>query len=124
MISGNPKIISVVFYRSDGGSEPVRDWLNSLEKEGKRAVGYDIKTVEYGWPLGMPLVRTITNYDRLWEVRIKLSGGRIARVCFTVHQHRMVLLHGFIKKTQKMPQSELKLADKRRREVERGNSDG
>jgi phage-related protein len=124
MISGNPKIVSVVFYRNEGGSEPVREFLLGLEKADRTAIGTDIKTVEYGWPLGMPLVRAMTNYDRLWEVRIKLSGRRIARVLFTVHKDRMVLLHGFIKKTQTTPQQDLKLADKRRKDVERGSFDG
>ena len=64
-------------------------------------MGYDIKTVEMGWPLGMPLVRKLDN--QLWEVRINLSGQRIARVLFTVAEAQMVLLHGFIKKTQKTP---------------------
>ena len=81
----------------------------------------DATQVEFGWPLGMPLVRSMKNYDRLWEVRSSISGNRIARVLFTVHDSRMVLLHGFIKKTQKTPKSDLDLADDRRREVNRGN---
>ena len=117
----NPKIINVVFYRTPFGKEPVREWMLKLDKDDRYAIGVELKTVEFGWPLGMPLVRSIKNYDRLWEVRSSMSGNRIARVLFTVHDSRMVLLHGFIKKTQKSPKSDLDLADDRKREVNRGS---
>jgi phage-related protein len=121
VLAGNPKIISVVFYAAAGGGEPVRDWLLKLDKADRSTIGIEIKTVEYGWPLGMPLVRAMVGYDRLWEVRISLSGNRIARVMFTVHNNRMILLHGFIKKSKTTPNADLVLADKRKRDIQRGN---
>jgi phage-related protein len=121
MLAGNSKIVSVAFYAAAGGGEPVRDWLLKLDKVDKTAIGTDIKTVEYGWPLGMPLVRSMVGCDRLWEVRISLPGNRIARVLFTVHKNRMILLHGFIKKSKTTPNADLVLADKRKREIQRGN---
>ena len=117
----NPKIIEVLFYKTPGGKEPVREWMLQLDKDGRYIMGVDLKTVEFGWPLGMPIVRSLKNYDRLWEVRSNISGNRIARVLFTVHDATMVLLHGFIKKTQKTLKSDFDLADDRRREVNRGN---
>ena len=57
--------------------------------------------------------------DGLWEVRSGISSGRISRVIFCIWQKRMVLLHGFIKKTQKTPDSDKKLALKRRKEIEK-----
>lgn len=102
--------LSILFYRSEAGSEPVRDWLKTLSAMDKKTIGEDIKTVQYGWPLGMPLVRKLDK--DLWEVRIHLVG-RIARLLFTTHQGVMVLLHGFIKKTQATPQEDLKLAHER-----------
>ena len=117
----NPKIINVVFYRTAVGKEPVREWMLKLVKDDRYTIGVELKTVEFGWPLGMPLVRSMKNYDRLWEVRTSISGNRIARVLFTVHDSRMVLLHGFIKKTQKSPKADLDLADDRKREVNRGS---
>ena len=102
--------LRVVFYKTESGTEPVRDWLKSLSKEEKKIIGQDIKTVQFGWPLGMPLVRKL---DRdLWEVRSHLPN-RIARVIFTVSDGVMVLLHGFIKKSQKTPASALVLAKRR-----------
>ena len=117
----NSKIVEVFFYKTPGGKEPVREWMLQLDKDDRYIMGVDLKTVEFGWPLGMPLVRSMKNYDRLWEVRSNISGNRIARVLFTVHDARMVLLHGFIKKTQKTPKSDLDLADDRKRQVNRGN---
>jgi phage-related protein len=105
-------LLTVVFYRTRIGREPVRDWLKSLEPEDRKIIGEDIKLVQYRWPLGMPLVRKLE--PDLWEVRIQLSGGRIVRICFTVRQHQMALLHGFIKKSQKTPENDLNLARSRR----------
>ena len=101
------------FYRLDSGREPVREWLRSLEPDDRRIIGEDIKDVEFAWPMGMPLVRNLG--DGMWEVRSRLTGGKIARVIFTVEHGSMVLLHGFIKRTQKTPLQDLALALKRKR---------
>lgn len=101
------------FYRLDSGREPVREWLKAQDPEDRRIVGEDIKDVEFAWPIGMPLVRGLG--DGLWEVRSMLTGGKIARVIFTIEYGSMVLLPGFIKKTQKTPKQDLDLALKRKR---------
>jgi phage-related protein len=87
--------------------------LKELEPEDRRAIGEDVKDVEFSWPIGMPLVRPLGR--ELWEVRSSLPRGRIARVLFCVGHGRMVLLHGFIKKTQKTPQHDIDLALKRKK---------
>ena len=102
-----PYVLNVVFYRTESGKEPVREWLKGLSREDKRKIGEDIKTAQLGWPLGMPLIRKVET--NLWEVRTKLENG-IARVFFTVDGEYMVLLHGFIKKAPKTPRHELKTA--------------
>lgn len=109
--------LKAVFFSTELGVEPVRDWLLSLPKEECKVIGTDISTVQFGWPLGMPLVRKIE--PDLWEVRVKLDN-KIARVLFTVINEVMVLLHGFIKKSQKIPQDDLKLAQKRKKQVQTG----
>jgi phage-related protein len=103
-------ILSVTFFRTETGREPVREWLKSLPREERRIIGEDIKMVQFGWPLGMPLVRKLA--AGLWEVRSRLPG-RIARVLFTAGEGRMILLHGFIKKSQKTPAEDLELAKNR-----------
>jgi phage-related protein len=72
--------------------------------------------VQYRWPVGMPLCRPLG--DGLWEVRSYLASNRIARVLFRIAEDRILALHGFIKKTQKTPESDLALARKRKREFE------
>ena len=108
--------LRVVFFKTEMGNEPVREWLKSLPKAERRVIGIDIKTVQFGWPLGMSVVRKLDK--GLWEVRSSLNN-RIARVIFTVEGNTMVLLHGFIKKSQKTPQKEIETA-KRRLEQLRG----
>jgi phage-related protein len=103
-------ILRVVFYRTAAGSEPVREWLKMLPREDCRAIGQDVKTAQYGWPLGMPLIRKLE--PGLWEVRSHLARG-IARVIFTVDDGVMVLLHGFVKKSQTTPLSDFRTARQR-----------
>ena len=112
------KRVPAVFYRSDSGNEPVREWLLGLSKDDRKAVGVDIQTVEVGWPVGMPVCRPMK--DGLYEVRTNLSGGRISRVLFCFYDGNMALLHGFIKKSQQTPKPDLELAKKRKREVDNG----
>jgi phage-related protein len=109
------KRLPAVFYALPSGHEPVRAWLKELEPEDRQAIGEDIKDVEFSWPIGMPLCRALGK--GLWEVRIDLPQGRIARVLFCTREGRMVLLHGFIKKTQKTPATDLNLALKRKKEI-------
>ena len=108
-------ILSVRFYRTTSGKEPVRDWLiEQVSLGARKAIGADIKTVQFGWPIGMPVLRKIE--PGLWEVRSNIPEG-IARVLFTVSGSDLVLLHGFIKKTQAIPKADLALAETRMKEV-------
>lgn len=109
------KRLPAAFYQLPSGREPVRQWLKSLDLEDRRTIGEDIKDVEFGWPTGMPLCRRLD--DGLWEVRSALANGRIARVIFCVQSGRMVLLHGFLKKTQKTPAADRDLALKRKKDL-------
>jgi phage-related protein len=102
--------LSARFFMTDAGGEPVRDWLKGLPVIERKAIGEDVKTVQFGWPLGMPLVDHLES--GIWEVRTRLSN-RIARVLFVLDGDVMVLLHGFIKKEQKTPKPELDLAKER-----------
>lgn len=102
--------LQVIFFRTEMGNEPVREWLKSLPRDDKKVIGEDVKTVQFGWPLGMPAIRKMDK--DLWEVRSRLDN-RIARILFTVDGNIMVLLHGFIKKSQKTPPKELEIAKSR-----------
>jgi phage-related protein len=103
--------IRVVFFRTEAGNEPVREWLRDLSKDEKKTIGEDIKTVQFSWPIGKPLVDNLG--EQIWEVRSRLKD-RIARTLFTVHNQEIVLLHGFIKKDRKTPLDDMRLAKKRK----------
>lgn len=102
-----PTKIDLVFFRQKGGSEPVRDWLTGLPQDNRRAIGQDLMRVQYGWPVGMPLVRPMGK--GLFEVRTDLPDGTIARVLFCFAKGELYALHGFIKKAKKTPPQDLAL---------------
>jgi phage-related protein len=104
------------FYRTAAGNEPVREWLKELPELERKQVGSDIKAVQFGWPLGLPLVDSLG--DGLWEVRSRLPT-RIARTIFIVRDGTIILLSSFIKKTRTTPDNELDLAKRRKREIEK-----
>jgi phage-related protein len=104
------KKLPAIFY-STGAREPVRDWLKALDKDDRVSIGNDIQTVELGWPMGLPVCKSMG--EGLWEIRSDLIEGRIARVFFGIIHGKMVLLHGIIKKSKKTPPHDLELARNR-----------
>jgi phage-related protein len=114
------KRVPAIFFRTEAGGEPVREWLKGLPSpEDRKRIGEDIKTVEFGWPIGMPVCRPLG--EGIYEVRTNLAQNRIARVLFYIDgKGRMVLLHGFIKKTQKTPDEDLNLARDNKKKHQRG----
>jgi len=111
MKAGRP--LRVIFFKTEAGNEPVREWLKALPDEECKTIGADILSVQYAWPVGRPLVDSLG--DGIWEVRSRLAN-RIARTLFAVVDEEIVLLHGFIKKQQKTPVDELNLAKKRKKQ--------
>lgn len=107
-------VLRIRFYRTEEGREPVREWLKSLPPDERKAVGDDLRTLQFGWPLGMPLVRNLG--AGIWEVRTRLPN-RIARVLFATYEGDAVLLNGFIKKSRETPLAELRLALRRKRSL-------
>jgi len=116
-LSKQTKEIQAKFYKTPSGTMPVRVWLLSLSRDDRRIIGSDIATVEYGWPVGMPTCRPLGN--GLYEVRSSLTGRRISRIIFCMRDKKMILLHGFIKKSQKTPSPALALAQKRMKEIDK-----
>lgn len=108
-------VLPVFFYRTATGTEPVREWLRALPEAERRVIGADLNRVQVGWPVGMPLCRALG--AGIWELRSNLPGNRIARVLFFIHVERIGVVHGLIKKTQKLPHDELQLAKRRMKEM-------
>lgn len=117
-MTSRPVKIELVFYRTASGKEPVRDWLVGLDQASRHAIGLDLQRVQFRWPVGMPLVRPMK--QGLFECRTDLPDGRIARVLFCFHAGELYALHAFIKKTQRTPPTDLKIARERKVEVEHG----
>jgi len=102
--------LKAVFFQLDSGREPVREWIKSLTQQSRKTIGEDIKTLQFGWPIGMPLARKLSK--NIWELRSHIPAG-IARTFFTVYRDKIVLLHGFVKKAKKTPIKELAIAKRR-----------
>jgi phage-related protein len=113
----SPKRVPVRFYRTPSGTEPVRAWLKAIDPADRKIIGDDLRTLEYGWPMGMPLCRPMASHKGLWEIRSSLPSRREPRILFCVAGGCLVLLHGFIKKAQRTPKADLDLAAKRMKEV-------
>ena len=109
------KRVRAVFFRTTEGVEPVREWLKSMPKGDRQRIGVDIKTVEYGWPIGMPTCRPLG--QGLWEVRTKLRDREV-RVMFFFEGELMILTHGFVKKERQTPPRDMRLARDRKRQWE------
>jgi phage-related protein len=110
------KPIPILFWKAGSGKEPVREFLHILPFEDKKVVGRDVWRLQFGWPIGMPLVRKLQN--PIWELRSSLPSKRELRILFTVGSERLVLLHVFIKKSQTTPAAELQLALQRAKELQ------
>ena len=112
-----PQKTPLIFFRTDAGGEPVREWLKSLTTEERHAIGKDLLRAQWRWPVGMPLCRPLG--QGLWEVRTDLPGNRTARVFLCLYREHLVALHGLIKKTRTTPDEDLTLARKRMKELQR-----
>ena len=111
-------LLSVKFFKTESGNEPVRDWLiEELTIEERKVVGRDIKVIQMSWPIGMPLVKSMGS--GLWEVRSNLEN-KLARVLFTFHNNEIILLHSFVKKSQKTLKKDLELAKQRKSLFKKG----
>ena len=114
--NAEPRKIPLIFFRTQAGSEPVREWLKGLPEAERQAIGKDLLRAQWRWPVGMPLCRPLGH--GLWEVRTELPTKRTARVVLCLYRQQLVALHCFIKKTPRTPDEDLALARKRQKELE------
>lgn len=112
------KKIHAVFYKTDSGNEPVKDELLELGRPTKTMIGEDIKFVEYNWKVDRPYVDQLkkgngSTEKTIYEVRSKVEDGNVKkeyRTLFFVFNDLMVLVHIFVKKSQKTPKTEIDVA--------------
>ncbi len=113
-MAGHLKPLPLFFWSTASGREPVREWLNELPLKDRKVIGRDIANVQFGWPIGLPLCRSLKG--GLWEVRSSLPSKREARVLFGFCEGELIALHGLVKKSQATPEADLKLARQRLKE--------
>lgn len=117
-------MLNVIFFRTETGREPVQEWIGNFSEEDGNRIDLDIRVVAEYWPqvLQTNLVKKITGEEQLWEIRSRISEGkRTARILFTLERQKMILLHGFIKKSRRTPRKDLRLA-RRRRDLSKSRS--
>jgi phage-related protein len=103
---------SAVFYKTEAGNEPALYWFRALEPEERRIVGYELRLLQIGFPEGLPRCRSLG--DGLFELQCTLPN-KIARVIFFLDGHSVIIVPGFIKKSQKTPKEELETAKARKK---------
>lgn len=112
-VSATPLRMAVIFFKTDGGNEPALDFIKELPKDDRSKIGFELKTLQIGFPVGMPLCRALG--DGLFEMRTSLPSTREARLLFLTHGQKLIVLSGFIKKSQKTPESEMRTARERKK---------
>jgi phage-related protein len=121
MVASGLKRVQAYFFVTESGREPVRDWLFDLDRVDRRDIGRNLMTLEFGWPVGMPLSRPMG--ARLHELRSSISGGRECRIFFYIDRlERLILLHAYIKRIRATPKRDLDIARERMKQHQRSNS--
>ncbi|GAA0618265.1 hypothetical protein GCM10009422_12020 [Brevundimonas kwangchunensis] len=107
---------TVRFYQTPAGRPVIQEWLRAFDKPDRAILGEDLKRIQFGFPMGLPLCRSLGG--GLWEVRSSLGGNREVRMIFfhEPRQKMLVVVHGFIKKTQKTPHTDIEIASRRMKE--------
>lgn len=105
----------IVFYQTDFGDRPVDEFLGSLEPAPRAKVVWTLE-----WLRTQPFVpskfwKKLPGTDNLWEVRVEYAGNIYRILACTYKGNRVILLHGFHKKTQKTPRQELEIAGQRKK---------
>lgn len=113
-------MFKIDYYEDDKGNRPVEQFIDNLDLKMKAKVFGRLELLErYGSQLGMPFCRHLD--DGIFELRT-VQGNNITRILyFFVIGERVILTHGFVKKTQKTPSGEIERAKRMRNEWRKRN---
>lgn len=112
-------MMKIRFYKTPAGNEPARDFLKDQGKEDRKKIGGDLLRVQETYPkVGMPLVEPVGK--KIWAIRINLPGHWV-RIFYIVWQKSIVLLHAVLKKTNKLDQDDLEIAQERAKDLRDGD---
>lgn len=107
-------MFNAIFFKNENGVEPVKEWMQKeLSFDDRKIILEGIATLQRGFPnVTLPLVRPMG--QGLYELRCHITGKRIVRIFFCHFEKHLVMLHGFVKKTESTPAKDLKLAKSRK----------
>jgi len=100
----------IEFYRTADGKCPVEEFIDALDFRQAQKVVWTLQVVKDFEIVPKQYFKKIDSSDNLWEVR---AGKQIRLLCFWDKENLIILTHGFIKKTMKIPKKELETAKKR-----------
>ena len=101
----------IYFYRTESGSCPVEEFLESLQSKQAQKVAWVLQLIEEFDVVPVQYFKKLVNTDDLWEVRVQIGGNIFRIIGFLDDEQLVVLNHAFQKKTQKTPKNDIKLAE-------------
>ena len=106
----------IKFYRTNSGRSPVEEFLVSLPTKARQKAVYLLKLIHELETVPREYFKKLRNTDDIWEVRIQFAGNIYRLLGFFEHNDLIILVNGFVKKTQKTPKKEIELAEYRKRQ--------
>lgn len=104
------------FYHNSNGKSPVQDFLESLPDKTSKKIAWVMRTVREVNPVPTQYLKKPTNTDDIWEIRATLGSNTFRLLCFFDGSDLIIATNGFAKKTNKVPQNEIKIAEERKRD--------
>jgi phage-related protein len=109
-------IRTVDFYKTAGGKCTVKDFLDSLSGQAVRKVTWVLKLVEDMEQVPAAYFKKLTDSEEIWECRVASGSNSYRLFCFFAGNSLVVLTHGFVKKTGRVPRGEIEKAERYRRD--------
>lgn len=106
---------TILFYETLNNTSPVLDYLQSLPIKSKAKILKSLKILQReGVNTPYPYVSHVR--EKIFELRVKFSSNQYRILYFIYTNRQIILLHGFSKKTQQIPEKEIKKAENRQLE--------
>jgi phage-related protein len=112
------QVFEIQYYRTAEGKCPVEDYLDSLSDRQVEKVLWTLRVVRELNPVPAQYLQKLSGTHDLWEVRISHAGNIFRLLGFVTSERRLMLVHGFTKKTQKTPPQEMTVAAARKKDHE------
>ncbi|MBI3584788.1 MAG: type II toxin-antitoxin system RelE/ParE family toxin [Nitrospinae bacterium] len=107
---------NVIFYKTEDGKCPVKDFLDSLPGKAAQKVTWVLKLLEDLNMIPSSYFKKLIGSEEIWECRIQFGSNAYRIFCFFTANSMVVLTHGFIKKSQKAPRNEIERAEAYRKD--------